>query len=164
MQIKNFVLTSLLAASILPAVAADTGGNTAKVRHRIEVETEGGRVLARVTVENHSGEKIYFPREIAAEPELSGRRFDVRELPSGTPLDYTGRMVKRGPPTAADFQALGPHEVHLHTIDITNTYAFKKGRHSYELRYDGPWLADVTRLDQVNASPSAPVRFSYTGK
>jgi hypothetical protein len=73
-------------------------------------------------------------------------------------------MVKRGPLTAADYQALGPKEVHLNTIDITDTYAFKKGRHSYELRYDGPLLADVTKLDQVNSSPSAPVRFTYTGK
>lgn len=162
MQRKNTLLAALLAATILQATAADTADQASNVRHRIEVETEDGKVQVRVIVENHSARTIYFPREIAAEDELTGRRFDVRELPAGTAVDYTGKTVKRGPLTAADYQKLGPHEVHLNTIDITTTYAFKKGRHSYELRYDGPWLADVTKRDQISYSPSSPVRLTYT--
>jgi hypothetical protein len=164
MRFNTPLLAALLAATILPAVAADTGGNALKVHHSIEVDTVGDQVLVHVTVENRSGHTIYVPREIAAEKELTGRRFDVRELPAGTPVDYTGRMVKRGPLTAADYLAIAPNKVHLNTIDITNAYAFKKGRHSYELSYAGPVLADVTKLDQPGYSPSAPVRFTYTGR
>lgn len=162
MQRKNTLFAALLAATILQATAADTADKPSNVRHRIEVETGDGKVQVRVIVENHSARTIYFPREIAAEDELTSRRFDLREVPAGTRVDYTGKMVERGPLTAADYQELGPYEVHLNTIDITTTYAFKKGRHRYELRYDGPWLADVTKLDQISYSPALPVRLSYT--
>jgi hypothetical protein len=165
MPLKTTLIAALLAATIVPAMAANTGGGKAlKVVHRIDVATEAGKVLVHVKVENHSDRTIYVPREIAAEKELTGRRFEVRELAANTSVDYTGRMVKRGPLTAADYQAVGPRAMHLNTIDITNTYAFQKGRHSYELSYAGPWLADVTRLDQVSYSPSSPVRFTYTRK
>jgi hypothetical protein len=54
--------------------------------------------------------------------------------------------------------------MHMNTIDITPTYAFRKGKGSYELRYDGPWLADTAQLDAIRHSPAAPVRFSFTGR
>jgi hypothetical protein len=50
----------------------------------------------------------------------------------------------------------------MNTIDITPAYAFRKGRGNYEIRYDGPWLADLGKLDAVNHSPAAPVRFSFS--
>jgi hypothetical protein len=105
------------------------------------------------------------PREIAAGDELTGRRFDLRDVKDGRPgkpLDYTGMMVKRGALTAADYQAVAPHTLHMNTIDITPTYAFRKGRHSYEIRYDGPYLADIAQLDAVQRSPAAPVKFSVS--
>jgi hypothetical protein len=52
----------------------------------------------------------------------------------------------------------------MNTIDITPSYAFKKGKQGYEIRYDGPWLADTAQLDAIRQSPAAPVRFSFTGR
>jgi hypothetical protein len=133
------------------------------VRHQLEVETTGGKVRVRLTVENHGETTIYVPREVAAGDEITGRRFDLRDA-KGKPVDYTGMMVKRGALTASDWQAVAPHTMHMNTIDITPSYAFRKGKQGYEIRYDGPWLADTAQLDAVKQSPAAPVRFSFTGR
>ena len=155
---------------ILPLLAFAMGGlvsavgaveKDAAVRHQLEVETAKGKVRVRLTVENHGETTIWIPREVAAGDELTGRRFDLRDG-AGKPLDYTGMMVKRGALTASDYQAMAPHTMHMNTIDITPSYAFAKGRHSYEIRYDGPWLADVAQLDAIRNSPAAPVRFSFS--
>ena len=132
-----------------------------QVRHQLEVETRDGKVRVQLIVQNNGDTTIYVPREVAAGDELTGRRFDLRDA-KGNPLDYTGMMVKRGALTAADYQAVAPNTMHMNTIDITPTYAFKKGRHSYEIRYDGPYLTDVAQLDAVKQSPAEPVKFSFS--
>ena len=139
----------------------------AQVRHQLEVETSEGKVRVRLTIENHGDSTIYVPREVAAGEEITGRRFDLREVSggkAGKPVAYTGMMVKRGALTADDYQAVAPHTMHMNTIDITPSYAFKKGRQTYEVHYDGPWLADTAQIDALKQSPAAPVRFTFTGK
>jgi len=133
------------------------------VRHRLDVETAAGKVKVRLTVENRGDATIYIPREVAVEDEITGRRFDLVDA-KGQPVDYTGMMVKRGALTSADWQAVAPNTMHMNTIDITPSYAFGKGKQSYEIRYDGPYLTDVAQLDAVRQSPAAPVKFSFTGK
>jgi len=133
------------------------------VRHQLEVETGEGRVRIRLTVENRGETTIWIPREVAAGDELTGRRFDLRDA-RGKPLDYTGMMVKRGALMAADWQEVKPHTMHMNTIDITPAYAFRKGKQGYEIRYDGPYLSDVSRLDAIRQSPAAAIKFSYTGR
>ena len=90
----------------------------AQVRHQLEVETGGGKVRVRLLVENRGETAIYIPREVAAGDEITGRRFDLRDA-EGRPVDYTGMMVKRGALTAADWQEVAPHTMHMNTIDIT---------------------------------------------
>jgi hypothetical protein len=162
MHVKRFLPLLLLAfgglVSAVGAVETNDG-----VRHQLEVETTGGKVRVRLTVENHGETTIYVPREVAAGDEITGRRFDLRDA-KGKPVDYTGMMVKRGALTASDWQAVAPHTMHMNTIDITPSYAFRKGKQGYEIRYDGPWLADTAQLDAVKQSPAAPVRFSFTGR
>ena len=161
MRIATHLLATLFAAATaLPAAAQATGDTPMPVHHSIEVDTDSGRVLVGVTIENRGERTVYVPREVAAGDQLFGRRFDVRNADTGTPIDYTGPMVKRGPITAADYLAIAPNTVLLNTLDITDAYAFEKGRHTYELRYAGPWLADVAKLDAPYADPVA-VRFSY---
>ncbi|MCC2970852.1 hypothetical protein [Massilia sp. IC2-476] len=166
MHAKRFLPPLLLAlGGLVSTVGAVETEQT--VQHRLEVETEGGRVKVRLLVENHGETTIYVPREVAAGDELTGPRFDVREVragKAGQPLAYTGMMVKRAPLTAADWQAVAPHSMHMNTIDITPTYAFRKGKGSYEIRYDGPWLPDTAQLDAIRQSPAAPLRFSFTGR
>jgi hypothetical protein len=168
MHVKRIVPPLLLALGGLVSAAGAVGAveKEGTVRHQLEVETTEGKVQVRLLVENHGETTIYVPRELAAGEEITGRRFDLQELDGakGKPVDYTGMMVKRGALTAADYHPVAPHTMHMNTIDITPSYAFRKGKHSYEIRYDGPWLADVAKLEDVSHSPAAPVRFSFTGR
>ncbi|MGJ9418194.1 hypothetical protein ACHAC9_10555 [Massilia sp. CMS3.1] len=163
MQRRPFLLAALSAFSLLPLFAGAAGEPTVDVKQRIEIETPPGKVLVRVTFTNQGTTTVWIPRELAVEKELTGRRFDVRDF-GNRPLDYTGKMVKRGPLTAADYQAIEPGKMLTNVIDITNAYAFKKGRHSYNIGYTGPVLPDVKRLDAPAESPARPVAFIYTGR
>jgi len=166
MHVKRFLP---LAALVLGGLVSSVGAveKDAPVRHQLEVETAEGKVRVRLTIENHGEITVYVPREVAAGDELTGPRFDVREVKAGKAgkaLAYTGMMVKRSALTAADYQAVAPGTVHMNTIDITQTYAFRKGKGSYEVRYDGPWLADTAQLDAIQKSPAKPVRFTFVGR
>ena len=163
MHAKRFLPPALLLIGGLVSAAGVVGAQEqeGQVRHQLEVETGGGKVRVRLLVENRGDTAIYVPRELAAGDEITGRRFDLRDA-RGKPVDYTGMMVKRGAMTAEDWQEVAPHSMHMNTIDITPSYAFRKGKQGYEIRYDGPWLADITQLDAVKHSPAAPVKFSFS--
>lgn len=163
MHAKRFLPPALLLVGGLVSAAGVVGAQEqeGQVRHQLDVETGGGKVRVRLLVENRGDTAIYVPRELAAGDEITGRRFDLRDA-RGKPVDYTGMMVKRGAMTAEDWQEVAPHSMHMNTIDITPSYAFRKGKQGYEIRYDGPWLADITQLDAVKHSPAAPVKFSFS--
>lgn len=163
MHAKRFLPPALLLIGGLVSAAGVVGAQEqeGQVRHQLDVETGGGKVRVRLLVENRGDTAIYVPRELAAGDEITGRRFDLRDA-KGKPVDYTGMMVKRGAMTAEDWQEVAPHSMHMNTIDITPSYAFRKGKQGYEIRYDGPWLADITQLDAVKHSPAAPVKFSFS--
>jgi hypothetical protein len=163
MHRRPFLLAALAAASLLPALAGAAGEPTVDVKHSIDIETPPGKVLVELTFVNQGKNTVWIPREMAAEKELTGRRFDVRDA-DNRPLAYTGKMVKRAALTAADYQPLEPGKMLMNTIDITHTYAFKKGRHSYNIGYAGPVLPDVKRLDVLAEHPARPVSFVYTGR
>lgn len=163
MQRRPFLLTALTAASFLPALAGAAGAAPVDVKHTIDIESANGRVLVHLTVYNYGKQTIWIPREIAQGKELTGRRFDVRGF-DNRPLDYTGKMVKRAALTAADYQAVEPGKTLKSTIDITPSYAFKAGRHTYNIGYVGPFLADVKALDKPDESPARPTTFIHSGK
>lgn len=160
MHVKRFLPVFAFAlGGLVSAVGAVE--KEAPVRHQLEVETGAGKVQVRLIIENRGESTIWVPREVAAGDELTGRRFEMLDA-QGKALDYTGMMVKRSALTAADWQEVKPHTMHMNTIDITPTYAFRKGKSSYEIRYDGPYLRDVKQLDAVSQSPAKPVRFSFS--
>ncbi|WP_292040016.1 hypothetical protein [Massilia sp. UBA6681] len=163
MHVTRFLPPALLVLGGLVSAAGVVGAQEKEeqVRHQLEVETGGGTVRVRLLVENRGDTAIYIPREIAAGDEITGRRFELRDA-RDRPLDYVGMMVKRGALTASDWQEVAPHSMHMNTIDITPSYAFRKGKQGYEIRYDGPWLANLTQLDAVKHSPAAPVKFSFS--
>ena len=163
MQRRPILLAALGALSFLPLFAGAAGEPTVDVKHRIEIDTETqpGHVLVVLKVTNQGKATVWIPRELALEKELTGRRFDVRGF-DNRPLDYTGKMVKRAALTAADYVPVAPGKMLTNAIDITATYAFKQGRHSYNIGYAGPVLPDVKRLDALAEYPARPVAFVYT--
>jgi hypothetical protein len=167
MHVKRSVPATVLATVLaLGGLAGVVKSAQAKVNvhHRLEVETGAGKVKVRVMIENRSDAPVWIPREIALGDDLSAPRFALSSLTDAVP--YTGRMVKRGPLNAADFLEIKPQTTYLNTFDITQAYAFKPGQHSYEIRYAGPWVTDLAKLEAggIKSSPALPVRFSHTGK
>ena len=132
------------------------------VQQQVQVAAQGGKVIVTLTVINASAAPVYVARAVYEDHELFGRAFDVTDAASGAPLDYTGPMVKRGPPTAADYMAIEPGAKHSNAIDITRSYAFKPGTHSYQLAFAGNYLGNLARLDAASHAASAPVTFTFT--
>lgn len=167
MHVKRSMPVAVLATVL--AVAGLAGAVKAveakvNVHHRLEVETGAGKVKVRVLIENRGDQPVWIPREIALGDDLSAPRFDLSSSQDG--VAYTGRMVKRAALGPADYLEVKPQTTHLNTIDITQSYAFKPGQHSYEIRYAGPWLSDLGKLDaaSIKSSPAIPVKFSHTGR
>lgn len=158
MQRRFILLAALGAASFLPHFAGAAGEPTVDVKHRIEIDTPPGKVLVELTLTNQGTATVWIPREMAAEKELTGPRFDVRDA-GGRPVAYTGKMVKRAALTSADYQPLEPGKMLMNTIDITHTYAFAKGRHNYNIGYTGPVLANIKQLDKTVEFEARPVSF-----
>jgi hypothetical protein len=132
------------------------------VHASLSVDARHDKVLVTFKIENRGERRVGLPREIAADNELSRRLFDLREHPGEAEVPYTGRMVKRGPPGLDDYVELAPHSAHTHTIDITRSYAFKPGTHTYVIRYDGAALADVRQLESSAGIRTEAVMFSHT--
>lgn len=158
MQRRMILLAALGAASLLPLLAGAAGDPTVSVKHSIDIETPPGKVLVELTFTNQGKSTVWIPRELAAEKELTGPRFDVRDA-GGKPVAYTGKMVKRAALTSADYQPLEPGKMLMNTIDITDAYAFAKGRHNYNIGYDGPVLGDIRQLHKPTEFPARPVSF-----
>lgn len=163
MHVQRSVLATVLALAGLAGVVNSVEAKV-NVHHRLEVETGAGKVKVRVMIENRGDAPVWIPREIALGDDLSAPRFALSSLTDA--VAYTGRMVKRGPIGPADYLEIKPQTTYLNTLDITQAYAFKPGQHSYEIRYAGPWLTNLARLDagSIRTSPALPVRFSHTGK
>ena len=160
---RRAMLCAALWLMTATAARADEGG-LMNVHASLSVDARHDKVLVTFRIENRGERRVGLPREIAADTELTRRLFDLREHPGEAPVPYTGRMVKRGPPTLDDYVELAPHSAHTHTIDITHAYAFRPGTHTYVIRYEGSALADVRQLDSAAGFETGAVMFSHTEK
>ncbi|WEF34564.1 hypothetical protein [Pseudoduganella chitinolytica] len=163
------VLAVVLAAGTGGPVQAEgqTKGQAMDMGVGLAVDTAGGHVRVNVQVENRGKQTVYVPRALASASQLDGRLFDVRDARTGAEIPYQGRMVKRGPLTAADFLAVPAGGTHRHSIDITPAYAFAPGPHEYRLSYAGQAGSDVQALvaGSAGAALVAPaVTFKYTAR
>lgn len=158
MTLRIFAALALLSA----ATAACAGGQaTTGVSEQVAVAAQGGKVVVTVTVENRGGHAIYVPKELYEATELIRREFDIRDAVTGAEVPYIGRMVKRGPLTAADFATVKPGAVKSNAIDITNTYDFKPGEHRYKLMFAGSWRSDAAALAPEATLSVMPVTFTF---
>jgi len=164
-MVKATLLTFASAAFLLATTMVHADGMPAdQVSETLQVESIDGKVLVRFTVDNQSDHPVYVPRSVAVNKELTGSVFEIKEGAKGTPIDYTGRMVKRGPITKNDYLLVEPHTTHRHTIDITGSYAFLPGRHTYQLVYAGTYLKDLTKVNRQVALKLEPASFTHVGK
>jgi hypothetical protein len=154
---------SLTRIVALSTALLGTTGHTSPVSTTLQVESRAGQVLVHVTVENRSAATIHVPRALAADPQPFGKTFTLTAEPGAAPIDYAGPMVKRGPIGPADFIAVKPHSTLRHTLDISHSFAFLPGEHTYTLQYAGGAVANLAQLDRTTPLAPAPARFTHTG-
>jgi hypothetical protein len=150
---KRYLLPILFAA--ISAGAEEPLMN--QVSESLRVETAGGKVLVHVTVNNGTDKPIWAPAALVRAKMLTRREFDVRS--KGEPVQYSGRMVKRGPITAGDFVKVDPHAKVENTIDITDSYEWAPTPRAYTLGIEGSYLTDVALLERPTPVTTAPVEF-----
>jgi hypothetical protein len=157
--------TFIGAASLLFSSSHAVAAPMNQVSEAIAVESRQGKVLVHVTITNRGARTVYVPNTVAADKELFGRVFAVRDAASGAALEYIGPMVKRGPLTRDDYVAVKPRGKHSNTIDITRSYAFLPGKHTYQLSHAADYFADLERLAMPEAAAgtlqAGPVLFTY---
>lgn len=161
MKLTTFAVLGLLglAATTYAGASTMTG-----VSQQVQVESRGGKVVVRLTIDNAGERPVFVPKAVFEEDELFGRAFDIKNMTTGAEVDYIGPMVKRGPYTRADYLGVKPGSKHSNSIDITRSYDFKKGKHIYQLSYSGSYLGDLAALDAATPVSVAPVTFTHTGK
>jgi hypothetical protein len=153
-------------AALLLAVplASQAGGKSMKsFSETLSVASSGGRVLVTAMFDNPTSHPMHVPHAIATDKELLGRLFEIRDTATGKLVEYQGPLVKRGPLTADDYFTVQPGTRHVNTLDITDSYAFKPGQHTYQLSYSGFAVPDLAKLDDTVRLSVAPVSFTYRG-
>lgn len=124
------------------------------LRESIRVDTSNGRVVVKLEFNNTGDAPVFIPTM-----GLIIDRFDLDT--NGSPVDYVGIMVKRGPLSLADYVELAPHATHNSLMDITDSYGFKSGQHAYRISLSSYYLRDVNKLD-ITSPVKAPVQtFSF---
>ena len=149
----------LLSVSHLAMAAADY-----EVMQTLQVESAGGRVLVHVTIENRGKLPVFIPNDIAVNKQVFGKVFAIRDITSGAQLPYQGIMVKRGPYTRDDYFKLKPRAARRNTLDVTTSYAFLAGPHSYRVGYQGSYLANIEHLDVGMPLVAESAEFRHTGE
>ena len=159
------MLKTILAAGMLAlaATAHAGGGKMQGVQQQVQVASRDGKVIVTVSVHNGTARPVFVPKAVYQDDELFGRVFDVKDA-KGNEVDYIGPMVKRGPYTTADYLAVKPGARRSNSIDITRSYDFKAGAHTYTLAYSGSYLGDLAKLDAGTEAAAAAVTFQHTGK
>ena len=154
-------LFGALGMAAIAACATAGGGKMMGVQQQMQVEASNGKVMVRMSVTNGTGAPVYVAKAVFDDDQLFGRAFDIIHLDSGAALAYIGPMVKRGPPTAADFMAIKSGATHSNVIDITRSYDFKPGTHRYQLTFAGNYLGNLARLDTTSQTTVVPVKFTF---
>ncbi|SFU99011.1 hypothetical protein [Pseudoduganella namucuonensis] len=166
---RKTIATLAAAALIAPAMPLHAEeGPMKELSLTMSVKSAAGHVLVGVSLHNQSAHAVHVPRALASENELFGKMFEITDAATGEPVEYQGIMVKRGPMTAEDYLTLKPKAKHRNTIDITNSYAFKPGKRTYRLSYEGSYLLDLKKLGQAAGAEvalTAPaVTFTHEAK
>ncbi len=158
---RQWIVGVLFAALALPATAT---GESMKASETVKVESRDGKVLVTLSVDNAGTAPVHVPVALYKDKELFGRAFTIT-TDKGVDVAYVGPMVKRGPLTAADFVKVAPGKKLSNTIDITRSYDFKAGTHTYMLRYAGKVVTDLRNLEaSSHAASLAPATFTHQAR
>jgi peptidyl-Lys metalloendopeptidase len=127
---RNTVLATALVAATGLSLAARQG-NDAPIRNPLSVglvtDAAGARSFMgtmQIKITNNSNQVVKVPYwQLPGSDEA--KSFQV--LHDGKPVDYLGKIVKRGAPTEADLVSFQPHETKVMKINIADTYDLSRG-------------------------------------
>jgi peptidyl-Lys metalloendopeptidase len=121
-------------AALGVAVGAHAGSNGIKVSVAPEKVMHGASddVIVKVTVTNTSSTPQYVLKARMPFGGLSAPLFDVTR--DGAKVVYTGALVKRGKPTAADYYLLKPGASHTVKVELSSLYDMSVSG-DYAVRY-----------------------------
>lgn len=153
-----FAALALMTAS---AMAGAGGKPMDGVSEQVQVDTTGGKVIVQLAAENRGKQAVYVPKAMYEDDELIAPAFDIREAGSGKQIEYIGRKVKRGAITKDDYVAVKPGTTKTNSIDITPSYDFLAGEHTYTLAFPGSLVSDLSNLVTPATVPLTPVSFIF---
>ena len=132
------------------------------VSEQIKVASNGGKVLVTMNFDNRGSKPVHVPKAVAKDGEVLGKHFALTEAATGQEVPYIGPMIKRGPLGPDDYIVVAPKAQHAATLDITRAYEFLPGEHTYQLRYEGNYVANLKQVTAVTPVQIAPVSFTHT--
>lgn len=100
-------------------------------------------LVVKVNYHNASAEDLYLPRWQTALQGVEENLFDVRV--DGRPVDYTGRLYKRGTPRAEDYVRIPAGETVSATVELSSVYDIARTG-EYSIRYRA-MIQDALRAD-----------------
>ena len=93
------------------------------------------RVDVRFIVTNNSPDPVHVLKWLTPLEPFNSEVFLVTK--NGKPIEYIGRLVKRGAPTEKDYITIQPNESVSNTLDISEAYAITEiGDYQIQLRTD----------------------------
>lgn len=128
-------------AALSVAVGAHAGSNGVKVTVEPEKAALGASddVVVKVTLTNTSSSPQYVLKARTPFDGLSAPLFDITR--DGEKVAYTGAMIKRGKPTAADYYVLKPGASHTVKVELSALYDLSvSGDYAIQYRTASPDL------------------------
>jgi peptidyl-Lys metalloendopeptidase len=166
---KALLLQSLAGTTVLVgAIAAALGAPTTAPANPLRVSLYAANGAVEVIVTNTSNKVARVPKWQLPQSELQADLFRVSR--DGQPVQYEGRMAKRGLPQPSDFAILRPGQSYRSTVDLSNAYDMRQAG-QYTVTLASPLqfasLSDGRMLRTARGLPmllqSAPVQLWSNG-
>lgn len=146
--------STLLASSIGSALAASNTTMSSLLVEMAPLQAKSADDFAgavRFTMRNPSDKAVKVLKWQTPFFGVDGNLFSIHV--GGQEVAYTGRLIKRGEPTARDYMTLRPGESRSVEIDLSAYYDFAKSG-QYEVRYDEFLFDNGGRAKRVNSTPT----------
>ena len=90
-----------------------------------QADLKSGQVVLNSTLTNYTDKPvIFFIWNTPFDSAVNGRFLSILDLTTNQPLDYRGRLVKRGNPSPADYRTLAHGDAVFNSLDISKSYNF----------------------------------------
>jgi peptidyl-Lys metalloendopeptidase len=164
---RRVVAVIVLVVALLMAATAGAGSQRGP---NVELSVASGELLAsdavlvKVTVSNPTKHTIHVLSWLTGEEGLDAPIFRVTR--DGSPVAYTGPIVKRARATADDYVALKAGEQRSRVVDLGDAYDLTQSG-NYEIAYDvssADLFEGKSSADAPDSLTSAPVSVTVEGR